>query len=251
MRAMDVMTTAVITVDPDTTVQTSATLLAERGISGAPVVDASRRLVGIVSEGDLLHRAKIGTARRHRERRRSWWLDDFASDFASELAREYIKSHGRTVKDIMTRDVVSVTEDTDLGEVAALLETKRVKRVPVTRDGKSSASSAGPTSCARSRRQGAGHSARAKMTTVQSVRGSSPKNGQRSGQRTSSSATVSCISGFPWTSPKRRSKRCGSRRKPLLGSAASRNTPYLPRCFRLSSSDRTVPLRRRTKPLSR
>jgi CBS domain-containing protein len=132
MRAMDVMTTDVITVDPDTTVQALATLLAERGISGAPVVDASGQLIGIVSEGDLLHRAEIGTARRHRERRRSWWLDHFASD----LAREYIKSHGRTVKDIMTRGVVTVTEDTDLAEVAALLEANRIKRVPVTRDGK-------------------------------------------------------------------------------------------------------------------
>ncbi|MBO0737581.1 MAG: CBS domain-containing protein [Alphaproteobacteria bacterium] len=132
MRAVDVMTTDVITVDPDTTVQALAALLAERGISGTPVVEAGGRLVGIVSEGDLLHRAEIGTARRHRERRRSWWLDHYASD----LAREYIKSHGRTVKDIMTRDVVSVTEDIDLGEVAALLEAKRIKRVPVVRDGK-------------------------------------------------------------------------------------------------------------------
>jgi CBS domain-containing protein len=126
------MTTDVITADPDTTVQDFAKLLAERGISGAPVVDGSGRLIGIVSEGDLLHRAEIGTARRHRERRRSWWLDHFAS----ELARDYIKSHGRTVKDIMTRDVVTVADDTDLGEVAALLEAKRIKRVPVTRDGK-------------------------------------------------------------------------------------------------------------------
>jgi CBS domain-containing protein len=132
MRAMDVMTTDVITVGPDTTVQALATLLAERGISGAPVVDSEGRLVGIVSEGDLLHRAEIGTARRHRERRRSWWLDHYASD----LAREYIKSHGRTVKDIMTRNVVTVTEDTDLGEVAEALEAKRIKRVPVVREGK-------------------------------------------------------------------------------------------------------------------
>src|SRR6202790_3251711 len=132
MRAMDVMTTDVISVDPDTTIQALATLLAERGISGAPVVDSSGRLVGIISERDLLHRAEIGTARHHRERRRSWWLDHFACD----LAREYVKSHGRTVKDIMTRDVVTVTEDTDLGEVAALLEAKRIKRVPVVRDGK-------------------------------------------------------------------------------------------------------------------
>jgi predicted transcriptional regulator len=80
----------------------------------------------------LLHRAEIGTARRHRERRRSWWLDHFASD----LAREYVKSHGRTVKDIMTRDVATVTEETDLADVAALLEARRIKRVPVMRDDK-------------------------------------------------------------------------------------------------------------------
>jgi len=130
MRAMDVMTTDVISVDPDTTVQALATLLAERGISGAPVVDSGGHLIGIVSEGDLLHRAEIGTAQRHR--RRSWWLDHYASD----LARDYVKSHARTVKDIMTRDVVTITEDTDLGDVAALLEAKRIKRVPVMRDGK-------------------------------------------------------------------------------------------------------------------
>jgi CBS domain-containing protein len=134
MRAMDVMTTDVITVDPDMTVQDLAKLLAERGISGAPVVDSSGRLVGIISEGDLLHRAEIGTARRHRIRRRSWWLDHFASDLAS--ARDYVRSHGRTVRDAMTHDVVTVTEDTELADVAALLEAKRIKRVPVMRDGK-------------------------------------------------------------------------------------------------------------------
>jgi CBS domain-containing protein len=132
MRAMDVMTTDVITVDPDMTVQTLATLLAERGISGAPVVDAGGQVVGVVSEGDLLHRAEIGAARRHRVRRRSWWLDHYAS----VVAREYIKDHARTVKDVMTREVVAVTEDTDLADVAALLEAKRIKRVPVLRDGK-------------------------------------------------------------------------------------------------------------------
>jgi CBS domain-containing protein len=132
MRAMDVMTTDVITVDPDTTVQALAMLLAERGISGAPVVDANGRLLGVVSEGDLLHRAEIGAARRHRERRRSWWLDHYAS----ENAREYVKDHGRTVRDVMTRQVVSVAEDTELAEVAALLEARRIKRVPVVRDGK-------------------------------------------------------------------------------------------------------------------
>jgi CBS domain-containing protein len=132
MRATDVMTTDVISVNPDTTVQDLAKLLADRGISGAPVVDQGGKLVGIVSEGDLLHRAEIGTAHRHRERRRSWWLDHFAA----EQARDYIKSHSRTVKDLMTPDVVTVTEEAELADVAALLEAKRIKRVPVVRDGR-------------------------------------------------------------------------------------------------------------------
>jgi len=133
MRAMDVMTTGVITVDPDMSVQAVAKLLFERGISGVPVVDAADRLVGIVSEGDLLHRVETGTE-RVAGRRRSWWLDTIASD--QELARDYVKSHGRTAKDVMTREVIAVTEATDLAEVAMLLETKRIKRVPVLRDGK-------------------------------------------------------------------------------------------------------------------
>jgi CBS domain-containing protein len=129
MRAIDVMTTDVITVRPDTTVQALARLLAESGISGVPVVDANGELLGIVSEGDLLHRAEVGAARRHRVRRRSWWLDHYAS----ENAREYVKDHGRTVADVMTRDVVTVTENAELADVAALLEAKRIKRVPVAR----------------------------------------------------------------------------------------------------------------------
>jgi CBS domain-containing protein len=131
MRANDVMTQNVITVRPDVTVQALAALLAERGISATPVVDSDGRMVGIVSEGDLLHRAELGTERKGK-RRSSWWLEDFAAG----LARDYVKSHGRTVADIMTREVVTVSEETDLAEVATLLETKRIKRVPVTRDGK-------------------------------------------------------------------------------------------------------------------
>ena len=132
MRAMDVMTTNVITVEPDTSVQELATLLSERGISGVPVVDLDNRLVGIISEGDLLHRAETGTERRT-ERRRSRWLDTFASD--QEAARDYVKAHGRTVREIMTRDVISVSDTTELADIATLLETRRIRRVPVVRDG--------------------------------------------------------------------------------------------------------------------
>ncbi len=131
MRAMDVMTPNVITVDPDASVQQLAALLSEKGISGAPVVDAAGSMVGIVSEGDLLHRTELGTEKRE-GRRHSWWLEHYASG----LAHDYVKSHGRLVKDIMTGNVITVTEETDLAEVAMLLETHRIKRVPVLRDGK-------------------------------------------------------------------------------------------------------------------
>ena len=129
MRAMDVMTSEVITVDEDASVQAVAKLLAERGISAVPVVDRENRVIGMVSEGDLLHRAETGT-----ERRRSWWLEMVSS--TDKLAGEYIKSHSGKVKDVMTRDVLSVTEETPVADIAGLLEINRIKRVPVLRDRK-------------------------------------------------------------------------------------------------------------------
>ncbi len=129
MRAMDVMTSEVITVDENASVQAVAKLLAERGISAVPVVDKGNRVIGMVSEGDLLHRAETGT-----ERRRSWWLEMMAS--TNKLAGDYVKSHSGKVKDVMTRDVVSVIETTPVADIAILLETNRIKRVPVVRDNK-------------------------------------------------------------------------------------------------------------------
>jgi len=131
MRAADVMTPTVITVDPEMSVQDLANLLLERGISGAPVIDAAGATVGIVSEGDLLHRSELGTE-QHTERRHSWWL----RHFVAAQARDYARSHGRQVKDIMTTAVTTVGEETTLAEVATLLEKQRIKRVPVMRDGK-------------------------------------------------------------------------------------------------------------------
>jgi CBS domain-containing protein len=131
------MTTNVVTVSPDTSVQEVAKILSDQGISGVPVVDADNRVLGIVSEGDLLHRIETGTERRPERRtgrRRSWWLDTIGRD--EELARDYVKSHGRTAGDVMTREVVSVNDTTELADIATLLETKRIKRVPVLKDGK-------------------------------------------------------------------------------------------------------------------
>src|SRR5215467_10793085 len=115
MRAIDVMTSAVITVHEDATVSEVATLLAVNEISAVPVVDKNNRVIGMVSEGDLLHRAETGT-----ERRRSWWLEMMSS--TNKLAEDYIKSHSGKVKDVMTRNVLSVTETTSVADIALLLE---------------------------------------------------------------------------------------------------------------------------------
>ena len=130
MNAADVMITKVITVSPDTSVATIAeTLLANR-ISAVPVIDEkSGALLGIVSEGDLIHRVETDT-----EQHRAWWLEIFAGKEA--LAREFVKSHARKAADVMTRPVVTVNPDTPLGELASLLDKHRIKRVPVVKDGK-------------------------------------------------------------------------------------------------------------------
>jgi len=128
MLARDVMVSPVITVSPAATAKEVAELLLEKHISAVPVVDREQRLVGIVSEGDLLHRMETGT-----ERRRSWWLEGFTSNHT--LAIEYIKAHGRTVADIMTRKVITVSPGTPLHEIATLMESNAVKRVPVVENG--------------------------------------------------------------------------------------------------------------------
>ena len=129
LTAADVMTTAVITVTPGTAIHEIAKLLCDRHISGVPVIDGEERLLGIVSEGDL-----IGHARLAGEQRRSWW-QTFLSGPAV-LAQHYAKSHGRTASDVMTTEVVTVVETTSVADTARALERHRIKRVPVLRDGK-------------------------------------------------------------------------------------------------------------------
>ena len=129
LTAADVMTTTVISVPPEMPVQDIAKLLYTHRISGLPVVDTEGRVLGIVSEGDLIrHVEAIG------EQRRSWWLTLFSGE--SALARDYAKVHGRTARDVMTTRVMSVGEATPLAEIAMLLERHRIKRVPVLNAGK-------------------------------------------------------------------------------------------------------------------
>jgi CBS domain-containing protein len=123
------MVSAVITVDPNTSVQEVADLMLRNRISAVPVVGADGKLVGIVSEGDLINRPESQTSHR-----RPWWLEAIASK--ETLAAGYVKSHSRKVADVMTQDVITAAPETPVAEVAALLERKRIKRVPVTKDGK-------------------------------------------------------------------------------------------------------------------
>lgn len=130
MNALDVMTPEVVTIRADDTVAQCAATLLEHHISALPVVDAEARLVGIVSEGDLIRRAEIGTDTDGR----SWWLRLLTS--RREMAQEYVKTHSKQVRDVMTREVVTVTPQTTLARVAALLEQRRIKRVPVVDNGR-------------------------------------------------------------------------------------------------------------------
>jgi len=128
MRAIDVMVKDVVTVHPDTSVADAVKLLAQHDVSALPVVDATNRLIGVISEADLLRRTEIGT-----EKHRPWWVE--AVTGASTLAHEFAKSHGQHVGEVMTTDVVTADEATPLSEIAALFERKRIKRVPIVKDG--------------------------------------------------------------------------------------------------------------------
>jgi CBS domain-containing protein len=123
------MVRSLVTVGPDDDVGKAIALLAEHDVSALPVVDDANRVVGILSEADLVRRATLGT-----DKHRPWWLEALTP--AATLAEEFAKAHGRKVREVMSDTVVSVTEDASLGEIASLLERHRIKRVPVLRDGK-------------------------------------------------------------------------------------------------------------------
>jgi CBS domain-containing protein len=98
MQARDIMTREVITITPEVSLQDAARVLADYCISGMPVIDDERQMVGIVTEADI------------------------------------IGKEGETVHDIMTQGVVSVQEQTPVDEIALILTSNRYKRVPVLRD---------------------------------------------------------------------------------------------------------------------
>jgi CBS domain-containing protein len=124
MLAGDVMTREVISVASDASAMQAGALMLKHQISGLPVVDSSGVLLGIISEGDFLRRAELGT-----QRCRPRWLAFLIGP--GRLASEYVHACGRKVKEIMTPNPYTVTEATPVMEVVQLMERHRIKRVPV------------------------------------------------------------------------------------------------------------------------
>ena len=126
MKARDVMTSPVVSVEPEDSVLQAVRIMLQRRVSGLPVIDGNGRLVGIVTEGDFLRRAETET-----QRQRARWLEFLVGP--GKLAQEYAASHGRKVREVMTPDPVTVTEDAPLAEVVGLMEKRQIKRLPVMR----------------------------------------------------------------------------------------------------------------------
>ena len=123
--AKDLMTPDVVTVPPETPVMAIARLLADRGISAVPVVDAAGKVLGIVTEADLIRRLA------GEEDKPASWFGSLFSDPASQAER-YARTHGVTARDLMTEAVVSVTPDTTAAHVAHVMEDKKVRRGVLT-----------------------------------------------------------------------------------------------------------------------
>ena len=129
MKAQDVMKSPVIAVSKDTSVTRLVELLLERHVSGVPVVDDAGKVVGMVSEGDLLRRPELGTAHKP-----SRWLNFFFG--GGNTPADFMKAHGATAGEIMRTPVVSVKPELELQDVVTTMESNGVKRVPVVEDGK-------------------------------------------------------------------------------------------------------------------
>jgi len=127
MKARDIMTNDVLTVNPGTDIRAIAKLMIDHHISGVPVVDATGHLVGIVTDGDLYRRTELGTERKRRN-----WLEIFGFD--TRQAEDYVASHAHKASDLMTSQVHAVSPEATVQQIADLFERKRIRRVPVVVD---------------------------------------------------------------------------------------------------------------------
>jgi CBS domain-containing protein len=129
MKVADFMRIDVVTARPNMNVSDVASQMVRSHISGMPVVDDDDTVIGIVTEGDLLRRAEVGTD-HHRRRLLQFLMGP------ARLADEYVKSHARMVKDVMTADVALLDPQDSLDTAVDLMERRGIKRVPVVSDGK-------------------------------------------------------------------------------------------------------------------
>lgn len=127
MKVADVMTRNVITLMPGHSIRHAARIMLENRVSGLPVVEAGR-LVGMLTEGDLLRRVELGVPRAGD----GGWAGAVSPEGS---ARDFVKSHSWKVGDVMSKPVATVVEDMELSDLAALMATRRIKRLPVLRDG--------------------------------------------------------------------------------------------------------------------
>jgi len=129
LKARDIMTKKVITVKPEATVEELARLLMKHKISGVPVVDDSKRLVGIVTENDLISQNKrlhIPTIIR--------LFDAFILFGSTKMEDEIKKMTATTVGEICIKKVVSITDETSLEEIATIMSERKIHLLPVLRD---------------------------------------------------------------------------------------------------------------------
>jgi CBS domain-containing protein/DNA-binding CsgD family transcriptional regulator len=129
LRAKNFMTTELVAVLPTTTVREIAQTLVKHHISTVPVVDGDRKVLGVVSDGDLVRRVHDDAA----DKPISWWMSHLTD--SRSLADEYVRALAKPAREVMTTPAVTVSEDDPLSAIAAILETSHIKHVPVVRDG--------------------------------------------------------------------------------------------------------------------
>ena len=127
MKSKDIMTKEVVTIKEDDTVEVAARLLNEKGISGLPVVDEDNKVKGIITEGDLIRRvAKINAPS---------YIEILGAILPLERKKDFIdkinRYMGYLVKDMMTKDVITISEDAAIEEIATLMVNEKIKRIPV------------------------------------------------------------------------------------------------------------------------
>ncbi len=127
MKAKDVMSTRIVTVGPGHNVRHAAQIMLEHAVSGLPVVGDEGKLAGMLTEGDLMRRMELGGVPLRSA--------EMAANRTGDAIWSYVRNHSWRVEDVMSKDVIAVTEDTPLYRIAEIMEQNSCKRVPVLRDG--------------------------------------------------------------------------------------------------------------------